>query len=183
MQPIRYLIVGNGAAGVTAAETIRQHDATGKITIIGAEPYPMYSRPGLAYVLINQIPWRQVVARQPEWYQQLRINLLFGQAKKLDVDRQQVQLADGRILPYDRLLIATGARAMPPPYPGANLKGIHYLDTLDGRKGALETGETAAARGRHRRRHHVVRNGGRPGISWRRHTLFFTSPQALGPGV
>ena len=55
MQPIRYVIIGNGAAGVTAAETIRQQDPLGEITIISAEPYPMYSRPGLAYLLINEI--------------------------------------------------------------------------------------------------------------------------------
>ncbi len=132
MQPIRYVIVGNGAAGVTAAETIRQQDPLGEITLISAEPYPMYSRPGLAYLFINEIPQRQIFARQPEWYQQMRINLLFGKAEQLDVDQQQVVLGDGRILPYDRLLIATGARAVPPPYPGADLKGIVYLDTLDG---------------------------------------------------
>ena len=109
MQPIRYVIIGNGAAGVTAAETIRYQDPSGEITVISAEPYPMYSRPGLAYLLINEIPRRQVFARQPEWYQQMRINLLFGRAERLDVDQQQVVLGDGRILPYDRLLIATGA--------------------------------------------------------------------------
>ncbi|MEJ2750168.1 MAG: FAD-dependent oxidoreductase, partial [Anaerolineae bacterium] len=132
MQPIRYVIIGNGAAGVTAAETIRHQDPMGDITIVSAEPYPMYSRPGLAYLLINEIPKHQVFARQPEWYQQMRVNLLFGKAKRLDVDQQHIVLGDGRILPYDRLLIATGARAVPPPYPGADLKGVVYLDTLEG---------------------------------------------------
>ena len=152
MQPIRYVIVGNGAAGVTAAETIRQQDPMGEITIVGAEPYPMYSRPGLAYMLINEIPKRQVFARQPEWYQQLRLNLLFGKAEKLDVDLQEVALADGRILPYDRLLIATGARAVPPPYPGADLKGVVYLDTFDGTKDLMRQAK--------RRRRAVVIGGG-----------------------
>ena len=152
MQPIRYLIIGNGAAGVTAAETIRQQDPFGEITIISAEPYPMYSRPGLAYVFINEISQQQVFARQPEWYQQMRINLLFGTAVSLDVDRQQVRLGDGRILPYDRLLIATGASAVPPPYPGADLKGVDYLDTLDGTKSLMKQSK--------RRRRAVVIGGG-----------------------
>lgn len=152
MQPIRYLIVGNGAAGVTAAETIRQHDSLGEITIISAEPYPMYSRPGLAYLLINEIPKGQVFARQPEWYQQMRVNLLFGRAEQLDVSQQQVVLSDGRILPYDRLLIATGARAVPPPYPGADLKGVVYLDTLDGTFSLMKQAK--------RRRRAVVIGGG-----------------------
>ena len=58
----RYLILGNGAAGATAAETIRAHDARGEITLVSAEPYGMYSRPGLAYVIIDEIPERQVIA-------------------------------------------------------------------------------------------------------------------------
>ncbi len=152
MQPIRYVIVGNGAAGVTAAETIRQHDSVGEITIISAEPFPMYSRPGLAYVFLNEISKEQVFARQPEWYQQMRLNLLFGKAVSLDVDRQAVQLEDGRILPYDRLLIATGARAVPPPYAGADLKGVHYLDTLAGTKELMKQAK--------RRRRAVVVGGG-----------------------
>jgi NAD(P)H-nitrite reductase large subunit len=128
----RYVIIGNGAAGATAAETIRHHDAVGDITILTAEPYPTYSRPGLAYVLIKEIPPQQVFARTRAWYEQLQLNLVSGQAERVDVVKQQVLLADGRIIPYDRLLIATGARATPPPYPGADLKGVVYLDTLDG---------------------------------------------------
>jgi NAD(P)H-nitrite reductase large subunit len=152
MQSIRYVIVGNGAAGVTAAETIRQQDPLGEIIIISAEPYPMYSRPGLAYLLINEIPQQQVFARQSEWYQQMRINLLFGKAEQLDVDQQQVVLADGRIISYDRLLIATGARAVPPPYPDANLKGVVYLDTLEGTLSLMKQAN--------RRRRAVVVGGG-----------------------
>ncbi len=152
MQPIRYLIIGNGAAGVTAAETIRQNDPVGEITIVGAEPYPMYSRPGLAYVFLNEISQQQIFARQPEWYEQMRLSLLFGKAVALDVNRQAVKLADGRILPYDRLLIATGARAVPPPYAGADLKGVHYLDTLDGTKALMKQAK--------RRRRAVVVGGG-----------------------
>jgi nitrite reductase (NADH) large subunit len=64
----RYLILGNGAAGATAAEEIRQCDAHGQITMVSAERHPMYSRPGLAYVIIDEIPEHQVIARTPEWY-------------------------------------------------------------------------------------------------------------------
>ncbi|MFQ5399380.1 MAG: NAD(P)/FAD-dependent oxidoreductase [Anaerolineae bacterium] len=132
MYGLRYLIIGNGAAGTTAAETIRAQDPTGEITVVGTEPYPMYSRPGLAYVLLNEIPKKQVIARQPSWYAEHQINLVFGTAVHLNVRRREIRLEDGRILPYDRLLIATGARATPPPYDGADLQGVVYLDTLDG---------------------------------------------------
>ena len=128
----RYVIIGNGAAGATAAQTIRQHDSVGEITILTAEPYPMYSRPGLAYLLINEVTSQQIMARTLDWYEEWGINLLLGKAVQLDVAVQRVLLEDGRSLPYDRLLIATGARATPPPYPGADLDGVVYLDTLDG---------------------------------------------------
>ncbi|MBF8285552.1 MAG: NAD(P)/FAD-dependent oxidoreductase, partial [Anaerolineales bacterium] len=49
-----YLILGNGAAGATAAEEVRQYDAHGQITMVSAERHPMYSRPGLAYVIIDE---------------------------------------------------------------------------------------------------------------------------------
>lgn len=132
MNPIQYLIIGNGAAGVSAAETIRYNDPAGKITIVSAEPHPMYSRPGLAYVLLGAISSQQVIARQPEWYAHHRVNLVHGLAVQLDSVKHQVRLDNGQVLPYDRLLIATGARATPAPYPGSNLQGVVFLDTLDG---------------------------------------------------
>lgn len=134
----RYLILGNGAAGATAAEEIRRRDEAGEITLVNAEKYPMYSRPGLAYVVINEIPDRQVMARSAEWYAQQRLHLVTGTAAKIDVAAQQVVLADGHRLPYERLLIATGARAVGLPYPGAQLDGVVFLDTLDGAKDMLK---------------------------------------------
>ena len=139
----RYLILGNGAAGATAAEEIRKHDLRGEITIVSAEPYPMYSRPGLAYVILNEVPDRQVMARQPEWYDAQRLRLIFGTATRLEVQDRRVTLADGQRLAYDRLLIATGARAAPLPYPGAQLDGVVFLDTLDGTKDLLRRAKRA----------------------------------------
>ena len=134
----RYLILGNGAAGATAAEEIRRLDALGEITIVSAERYPMYSRPGLAYVLLNEIPERQVLARSPEWYGTLRLHLVHGIAISIDLPRRRARLADGRDFGYDRLLIATGAGAVPLPQTGAPLDGVVYLDTLDGTKDLLK---------------------------------------------
>ncbi|MCA9934741.1 MAG: NAD(P)/FAD-dependent oxidoreductase [Ardenticatenaceae bacterium] len=133
-----YLIIGNGAAGVTAAETIRVHDPQARIVLVSAEPGPMYSRPGLAYVLMQEIPPQQIHARQPEWYAQFGLELVHGTAVSLDVVQQKVGLADGRKLFYDKLLIATGARAVSPPYPGIDLKGVVYLDTLAGTQDLLK---------------------------------------------
>lgn len=134
---LHYVIVGNGAAGVTAAETIRAHDARSRITLVTAEPSLMYSRPGLAYVITGEIPPRQVIARRAEWYEQLRLDVVHSAAESLDVAAHRIYLANGDFLAYDKLLIATGARAVPPPYPDASLKGVVYLDTLAGTKQLL----------------------------------------------
>ena len=103
----------------------------------------MYSRPGLAYVATGEIPPHQVIARTPEWYEQQRIERVQGEAVALDVKMKRVALADGRFFPYNRLLIATGARAVPPPYQGRELDGVVYLDTLDGTKQLLKKARRA----------------------------------------
>lgn len=128
---MRYVIVGNGAAGVTAAETLRQHDRQAEIVVLSAESLPMYSRPGLAYVILNEVPFKQIQCRTPAWYEEQRIQLQFGRAVRLGPDRT-VHLHSGQAIRYDRLLIATGARAMLAPYPGADLDGVVYLDTYTG---------------------------------------------------
>jgi NAD(P)H-nitrite reductase large subunit len=78
-----------------------------------------------------------VLARQTEWYAQQRIRLVFGRVTGVDPAAHLVQLAEGQRLAYDRLLICTGARAVPLPYAGGDLNGVVYLDTLDGTRDLL----------------------------------------------
>jgi NAD(P)H-nitrite reductase large subunit len=127
----QYVIIGNGAAGITAAEELRRRDARASITVCTDEHFPMYSRPGIAYILIDEVTVEQSIARKPEWYQQQRIELVYSRAERIDFDRRLVQLANGRDLSYDALLIAVGARAVPGSFPGSDLDGVVYLDTLD----------------------------------------------------
>lgn len=128
---MRYVIVGNGAAGATAAETLRQHDRQAEILVLSAEPLPMYSRPGLAYVILDEVPFKQIQCRTTTWYEEQCIQLQFGRAVRLGPDHK-LELHTGQAIRYDKLLIATGARAVPPPYPGADLSGVLYLDTYAG---------------------------------------------------
>lgn len=141
----RFVIIGNGAAGITAAEELRRRDPRADITICTDEPYPMYSRPGLAYVLINEVSAQQAMARKPEWYQQQRIELIHSRAVSLDFKRQLVSLANGRGLLYDALLIAVGATAVKAPFPGGDLDGVVYLDNLDNTLDILKRVKTARA--------------------------------------
>ena len=126
-----YLIIGMGAAGFSAAETIRQHRPDATITLVTEEPYGYYSRPGLAYLLTNELPQSQLFPRSERELDRLGLERVTGRAVRLDLQARQVVLEDGRRLSYDALLLATGAAAVPPPFPGANLPGVVTLDNLD----------------------------------------------------
>lgn len=125
-----HLIIGNGAAGLSAAEEIRRRDPGGHITIISDEPGPMYSRPGLAYLLMGEIPEERVFCRTPDYYDKHRLQLMHARVISLDVARRAVNLADGRAIQFDRLLLATGASAVRSSFPGSDLDGIVYLDNI-----------------------------------------------------
>ena len=125
-----YVIIGNGAAGVSAAEAIRGQDETGRITIISDEPYPLYSRPGIAYLILDQIDEKQIFARKPAFYEQNRFNLVYGRVAQIDPVAQRLIMDQGQAIPYDLLLLAVGASPVQPSFPGSDLDGIVTFDTL-----------------------------------------------------
>ncbi|MBI5303967.1 MAG: FAD-dependent oxidoreductase [Chloroflexi bacterium] len=125
-----HLIIGNGAAGMSAAEEIRRRDHTAHITILSDEPVPMYSRPGLAYLLMGEIPETRVFCRTPDYYDQKHFHLIHARVASLDVARHAVNLDDGRAIVFDTLLLATGSSAVRASFPGSDLDGIVYLDNL-----------------------------------------------------
>lgn len=143
MTVYHYLIVGNGAAGLSAAEIIRRRDSAGRITIITSEPYQHYSRPGIAYYVLGQVPERQLISRSHAFYRDHRLELLFATVSRIDPKGQLVYLDDGQPIAYDALLLATGASAMMPPFPGRDLDGVLTFDTLDDAKRIIRAGRKA----------------------------------------
>jgi nitrite reductase (NADH) large subunit len=127
----RYVIVGNGPAGLTAAQTIRRNDPSGEIRIIGGEPHPFYSRPGLAYLLTSTVPEKRLFSRPDSEYEQHRIERSLGTVQRIEPADQRIEIDDGRAMTYDRLLLAVGARAVRPSIPGIELDGVVTLDNLD----------------------------------------------------
>ncbi|HMK08030.1 MAG TPA: FAD-dependent oxidoreductase [Anaerolineales bacterium] len=127
----RYIVVGNGPAGVSAAETIRRHDGAGVVTIVGDEKVPFYSRPGLAYLLTGTIPEKMLFSRPETEYARQRLQREVGAVQAIDRGGHRVTLQGGRTLPYDRLLLAVGARALRPRIPGIELEGVVSLDNLE----------------------------------------------------
>jgi len=115
----RHVIIGNGPAGVVAAETLRHADSQAEITLIGDEAEPPYSRMAIPYLLMGDISEAGTYLRKDaDHFERLRIRLVHGRVEGIDPGAHSLSLADGRILPYDRLLIATGSHPVSPPIPG-----------------------------------------------------------------
>ena len=127
----RYVIIGNGIAGISAAETIRSLDRTGKIIVVAAEPYPLYSRPGIAYYLLGRVNEERLFCRQTDYYAAKQIEQVFVPARTIDWMQKHVMLENGVKLAYDKLLIATGAKNNQPKFKGSQLQGVFSLATLD----------------------------------------------------
>jgi NAD(P)H-nitrite reductase len=142
---MNYVILGAGPAGVMAAETIRQVDKTGNITLIGGEPEPPYSRMALPYLLAGNIEEHGTYLRQHDrHYDQQAIIYMTGRAGGIDTANKKLYLSAGQILPFDRLLIATGASPIIPRMDGANLDGVHTCWTLEDARSMLKLASKGA---------------------------------------
>ena len=132
---MRYVIIGSGPAGVIAAETLRKLDSDGKITLLGDEPEPPYSRMALPYYLVQRISEQGTYLRKSQdHFDKAGIDLEVERVVRVDADGHRLFLESGATLDYDRLLIATGSSPVSPPIPGMDLPGIFSCWTLaDGR--------------------------------------------------
>ncbi len=125
------VILGAGHAGGTAAALLRQYGHEGPITLIGEEPIPPYQRPPLSKAWLKGEADADSLALKPlEFYPEHNIDFRPG-VRALAVNRsaKTVSLSDGASLAYDVAIIATGARAIALPIPGADLSGVMFLRT------------------------------------------------------
>jgi 3-phenylpropionate/trans-cinnamate dioxygenase ferredoxin reductase subunit len=126
-----YVIIGAAQAGGWAAKTLRDQGFAGRVVLIGDEPYPPHERPPLSKdVLLGVKPPESTHLWPPEKLANIEMKL-GTRAERVDRAARQVVLANGETLTYDRLLIATGSRVRKLATPGAELKGVHYLRTID----------------------------------------------------
>lgn len=136
---VHLVIVGGGIAGVAAAESARAADPGAEITLVSSERELPYYRHNLTRYLAGEIT-RDALPIHPEaWFAEQRVRLLRGeQVSQLDTSARTVSLTDGITLPYDRLILTTGAHPHVPPLPGIDLNGVFSLHTAADTDGLLD---------------------------------------------
>src|SRR5436309_4350851 len=125
-----YVIVGNGIAGVTAAEILRTEDSAAPITVIADDPFPVFYRPALKDYLAGRVREDKLWARSASFYQDRNIRFLPERVVRIQAGQHTVLLQSGREVGYARLLLANGARASTLKCPGLDLTGVATLRTV-----------------------------------------------------
>ena len=128
---MKHVVIGNGPAGVVAAETLRRLQPGAEIVLIGDEPEPPYSRMAIPYFLNGGIAEQGTYLRKDaDHYAKQRIQLVGERVARVDASAGQIQFPGGRKDGYDRLLIATGSHPIRPDVPGMDLPNVHTCWTL-----------------------------------------------------
>jgi NAD(P)H-nitrite reductase large subunit len=118
---MKYLIIGNSAAGVNAADAIRKNDKTGSITILSNESFPAYGRPLISYYLQGKVKEETMPYRGEDFYKSRKIDVILNSnVSSVDVVKKEAASDDGKKYSYDKLLIATGSSPFIPPTQNLN---------------------------------------------------------------
>jgi nitrite reductase (NADH) large subunit len=157
----RFVIIGDGAAGLAAAERLRYADPSASIGLYTDDPSPGYYRAALTNYLLGELREDQLWAVSPDFYKSLGIRRIF--ARVIGVDTQKSAVWDTTSpmpTPYDHLLVASGARPRPPSFDGAHLPGVMTLRTI---QDARQVVDHVRLR---RLTRAVVLGGGALGLEW-----------------
>ncbi|MEE8418586.1 MAG: FAD-dependent oxidoreductase [Dehalococcoidales bacterium] len=134
-EKIKYLIIGNSAGGIGAAEAIREADKNGTITIVSDEPYHVYSRPQISGHLAEGRLLEEILYRKADFYRKNNIETILGsRVTRLDPANNQVEFEDSKIIGYEKLLLATGGTPIVPPMEGLEREKTFTFTTLDDAK-------------------------------------------------
>jgi NADPH-dependent 2,4-dienoyl-CoA reductase/sulfur reductase-like enzyme len=140
-----YLIIGAGAGGVSACESLREHDKKGTIMLVGNEVSLPYQHPPLFKTLLRKGPGpvEKLLVHDAEWFEKQHIDLrLDTLVTQLNLERHLAVLGNGQAVEFRKALLATGSRARRLPIAGANLGNVFYLRTLRDVQALREIAET-----------------------------------------
>jgi NADPH-dependent 2,4-dienoyl-CoA reductase/sulfur reductase-like enzyme/nitrite reductase/ring-hydroxylating ferredoxin subunit len=143
--PSRIAIIGGGAAGFAAAERLRRDGYEGSLVMLSDDADAPVDRPNLSKdYLAGVAPEAWVPLRAGDWYRDHGIDLrLNTKAVTIDVRAREVELGDGTRVPYERLLLATGAEPVRLPIPGADLPHVHTLRSLKDCRAIIAAAQSA----------------------------------------
>ncbi|WP_099332950.1 NAD(P)/FAD-dependent oxidoreductase [Actinomyces minihominis] len=129
----KVVIIGGGLAGAKTAEALRKKGFAGTIDLVDGEDHLPYERPPLSKTyLAGEEPFEKALVHTGDWYGAHEVTLHQNRrATGIDIQARTVALDDGQVLPYDKLVLATGSAARHLPLEGAEASNVHYLRTVD----------------------------------------------------
>lgn len=132
MESVKYLIIGNGIAGLAAAKEIRKNDEKGSIVMVTNESSYTYYRVKLTeYLSKEEFNDNDLLVSKKEWYDENKVEVIISKiVEDIDVENSRIKLDDGQKIGYEKLLIATGSRPFIPPINGKFKEGTFALRTL-----------------------------------------------------
>src|SRR5690349_13569370 len=141
----RIVIVGGGAAGFAAAEMLRREGFSGSLTMVSSDDTAPYDRPNCSKdYLAGNAPEEWMPLRPDDWYKEHAIDLMLRtEVAGIDAKARQVALAGGKSLPFDKLLLATGAEPIRLDIPGADRPHVHVLRSLSDSRTIIERAKQA----------------------------------------
>jgi NADPH-dependent 2,4-dienoyl-CoA reductase/sulfur reductase-like enzyme/ferredoxin len=155
----RIVIVGNGIAGITAADHARRNHPHCEIHVVGRERYPLYNRMGITRLIYGRSAMQGLYLLPDAWYEQHSLqSWLNTRVEAIDLEARTVALGTGERLEYDRLVLATGGRSVVPAIEGFGARGCYVLRDAEH---AMHLREYAQRR---RARHAIVAGGGLLGL-------------------
>lgn len=153
------VIIGNGAAGITAADTVRRFHPECEIHLVSREKHHFYNRMAITRLIYGRSAMSGLYMQSEAWYDERKITCwLNTHATHINRGRKHVILATGETLAYDRLILATGSSCFVPPIPGYGLPGSFVL------REAEEAMEIRAYIQKHQCRTAVIAGGGLLGL-------------------
>lgn len=124
---MKVVIIGNGIAGITTARHLRKLNSELEILVISGESEYFYSRPALMYIFMGHMKFEHTKAYEDWFWEKNRIDLKQAWVKSIDFQEKQLNCADGSVVSYDKLVLATGSKTATYDWPGQELQGVQGL--------------------------------------------------------